>query len=59
MEAGVDNDADWAQEMDKELLNFTSAIDRNEKNLEELKSQEIESARLIEEAQALFESTGQ
>jgi hypothetical protein len=45
--------------MDKELLNFTSAIDRNEKNLEELKSQEIESASLIEEAQALFESTGQ
>jgi hypothetical protein len=45
--------------MDKELRNFTSAIDRNENNLEELKSQEIESARLIEEAQALFESKGQ
>ena len=58
MEGGIDNEADWAQEMDKELQNFTSAIDRNEKNLEELKSQEIESERLIEEAQKLFESTG-
>jgi hypothetical protein len=44
--------------MDKELRNFTSAIDRNENNYEELKSQEMESARLIEEAQTLFESTG-
>ena len=59
MEAGIDNEAEWAQEMDKELLNFTSAIDRNENNLEELKSQEMKSARLIEEAQTLFESTGQ
>ena len=59
MEAGIDNEAEWAQEMDKELRNFTSAIDRNENNLEELKSQEMESARLIEEAQTLFESTGQ
>lgn len=59
MEAGIDNEAEWAQEMDKELRNFTSAIDRNENNLEELKSQEMKSARLIEEAQTLFESTGQ
>lgn len=59
MEAGIDNEAEWAQEMDKELRNFTSAIDRNENNLEELKSQEMECARLIEEAQTLFESTGQ
>lgn len=59
MEAGIDNEAEWEQEMDKELRNFTSAIDRNENNLEELKSQEMECARLIEEAQTLFESTGQ
>ena len=51
MATGVDNDTDWAQQIDKELGMFSSAILKNEKNMEELKTQEVESARLIEEAQ--------